>query len=76
MISLVVELLKLSRKMNIKTNKTEFKELLSNLSKAALFISDKATRAKDSDLARRVIRSKHLLEKRNGSFEGEGGNCN
>ena len=59
--------------MEIKTTKTEFKELLSNLTKAASFITDKATKARDFDLARKVARSRMLLEKRNGCIEGESG---
>jgi len=57
--------------MEIKTTKTEFKELLSALEKAAAFINEKAIRSRDLDLARRLIRSKCLLTKRNGSLQGE-----
>lgn len=62
--------------MEIKTTKIEYKELLLNLAKAASFITDKATRAIDYDLARKVTRSRMLLEKRNGSIEGEGSDSN
>lgn len=71
MISQGVELLRLSKKMNIKTTKTEHKELLSNLTKSASFITDKVTRARDFALARNVTRSRMLLEKRNGFIEGK-----
>lgn len=57
--------------MEVKTTKTEFRELLSVLEKAAAFINEKSTRSKDFDLARRLIRSKALLAKRNGSLQGE-----
>lgn len=57
--------------MNIKTTKTEFKELLLCLSKAAAFISEKGARARDFDLARKITRSRMLLEKRNGCIEGK-----
>ncbi|MCW4079539.1 hypothetical protein F7D97_13900 [Prevotella copri] len=59
--------------MEVKTTKTEFRELLSVLEKAAAFINEKSTRSKDFDLARRLIRSKALLAKRNGSLQGESG---
>ena len=59
--------------MEIKTTKTEFRELLSILEKASNFINGKATRSKDLDLARRLIRAKALLVKRNGSLQGESG---
>lgn len=52
--------------MEIKITKTEYKELLSILEKASNFINDNGTRAKELDLSRRLIRSKCLLEKRNG----------
>ena len=58
--------------MEVKTTKTEFRELLSVLEKAAA-INEKSTRPKDFDLARRLIRSKALLAKRNGSLQGESG---
>lgn len=59
--------------MEVKTTKTEFRELLSVLEKAAAFINEKATRSRDLDLARRLIRAKGLLSKRNGSLQGESG---
>lgn len=60
--------------MEIKTTKIEFKELLSNLTKAASFITDKAIKASDFDLARKkVARLRIRLEKRNGCIEGESG---
>lgn len=58
--------------MEVKTTKTEFRELLSVLEKAA-FINEKATRSRDLDLARRLTRAKGLLAKRNGSLQGESG---
>ena len=57
--------------MEVKTTKTEYRELLNVLEKAANLIDEKATRARELDLARRLSRSKALLVKRNGSFEGE-----
>lgn len=57
--------------MNIKTTKTEYKELLKVLEQSANFVTDKATRARELDMARRLTRSRLLLEKRNGSFEGK-----
>ena len=59
------------RKMNIKTTKTEYKDLLKVLEQSANFVTEKATRARELDMARRLTRSRLLLEKRNGSFEGE-----
>lgn len=59
--------------MKVETTKTEFRELLSVLGKAAAFINEKATRSRDLDLARRLIRAKGLLAKRNGSLQGESG---
>lgn len=59
--------------MKVETTKTEFRELLSVLEKAAAFINEKATRSRDLDLARRLIRANGLLAKRNGSFQGESG---
>ena len=59
--------------MEVKTTKTEFRELLSALEKAAAFINEKATRSRDLDLARRLIRSKSLLAKKNGRLQGESG---
>jgi hypothetical protein len=59
--------------MKVETTKTEFRELLSVLEKAAAFINEKATRSRDLDLARRLIRAKGLLAKRNGSLQGESG---
>lgn len=59
--------------MEVKTTKTEFRELLSVLEKAAAFINEKATRSRDLDLARRLTRAKVLLAKRNGSLQGESG---
>lgn len=59
--------------MEVKTTKTEFRELLSVLEKAAAFINEKATRFRDLDLARRLTRAKGLLAKRNGSIQGESG---
>lgn len=59
--------------MKVETTKTEFRELLSVLEKAAAFIKEKATRSRDLDLARRLIRAKGLLAKRNGSLQGESG---
>lgn len=59
--------------MEIKTTKTEFRELLNVLEKAANLIDEKATRARELDLARRLSRSKALLVKRNGSLQGESG---
>ena len=47
--------------MEVKTTKTEFRELLSILEKAAAFINEKSTRPKDFDLARRLIRAKSLM---------------
>lgn len=41
------------------------------LEQSANFVTDKATRARELDMARRLTRSRLLLEKRNGSFEGE-----
>ena len=52
--------------MEIKTTKTEFKELLSILDKASAYISKNAVRAMDFDLSRRLSRARMLLEKRNG----------
>ena len=57
--------------MEVKTTKTEYRELLNVLEKAANLIDEKATRARELDLARRLSMSKALLVKRNGSFEGE-----
>ncbi len=59
--------------MEVKTTKTEFRELLNVLEKAANLIDEKATRARELDLARRLSRSKALLVKRNGSLQGESG---
>lgn len=59
--------------MEVKTTKTEFRELLSALEKAAAFINEKAIRSRDLDLSRRLIRAKSLLAKRNGSLQGESG---
>lgn len=59
--------------MEIKTTKTEFRELLNVLEKAANLIDEKATRARELDLAKRLSRSKALLVKRNGSLQGESG---
>lgn len=59
--------------MEIKTTKTEYRELLNVLEKAANLIDEKATRARELDLARRLSRSKALLVKRNGSLQGESG---
>lgn len=59
--------------MEIKTTKTEFRELLNVLEKAANLIDEKATRARELDLARRLSRSKAFLVKRNGSLQGESG---
>ena len=59
--------------MEVKTTKTEFRELLSALEKAAAFINEKAIRSRELDLARRLIRAKILLAKRNGSLQGESG---
>lgn len=59
--------------MEVKTTKTEYRELLNVLEKAANLIDEKATRAKELDLARRLSRSKALLVKRNGSLQGESG---
>lgn len=59
--------------MKVETTKTEFRELLSVLEKAAAFINEKATRSRDLDLARRLIRAKGLLAKRNGSLQRESG---
>lgn len=53
--------------------KTEYRELLNVLEKAANLIDEKATRARELDLARRLSRSKALLVKRNGSLQGESG---
>lgn len=60
--------------MEVKTTKTEYRELLNVLEKAANLIDEKATRARELDLARRLSRSKALLVKRNGSLQGESGN--
>lgn len=57
----------------MKTTKTEYRELLNVLEKAANLIDEKATRARELDLARRLSRSKALLVKRNGSLQGESG---
>lgn len=59
--------------MEVKTTKTEYRELLNVLEKAANLIDEKATRARELDLARRLSRSKDLLVKRNGSLQGESG---
>lgn len=59
--------------MEVKTTKTEYRELLNVLEKAANLIGEKATRARELDLARRLSRSKALLVKRNGSLQGESG---
>lgn len=59
--------------MEVKTTKTEYRELLKVLEKAANLIDEKATRARELDLARRLSRSKALLVKRNGSLQGESG---
>lgn len=59
--------------MEVKTTKTEYRELLNVLEKAANLIDEKATRARELDLARRLSRSKALLVKRNGSLQGESG---
>lgn len=59
--------------MEVKTTKTEYRELLNVLEKAANLIAEKATRARELDLARRLSRSKALLVKRNGSLQGESG---
>ncbi len=59
--------------MEVKTTKTEYRELLNVLEKAANLINEKATRARELDLVRRLSRSKALLVKRNGSFQGESG---
>ncbi len=57
--------------MKVETTKTEYRELLNVLEKAANLIGEKATRARELDLARRLSRSKALLVKRNGSLQGE-----
>ena len=57
--------------MKVETTKTEYRELLNVLEKAANLIDEKATRARELDLARRLSRSKALLVKRNGSLQGE-----
>lgn len=59
--------------MEVKTTKTEYRELLNVLEKAANLIDEKATRARELDLAIRLSRSKALLVKRNGSLQGESG---
>lgn len=59
--------------MEVKATKTEYRELLNVLEKAANLIDEKATRARELDLARRLSRSKALLVKRNGSLQGESG---
>lgn len=59
--------------MEVKTTKTEYRELLKALDQAADFITDKATRAREFDMARRLTRAKVLLVKRNGSLQGESG---
>lgn len=59
--------------MEVKTTKTEYRELLNVLEKAANLIDEKATRARELDLARRLSRSKALMVKRNGSLQGESG---
>lgn len=59
--------------MEVKTTKTEYRELLNVLEKAANLIDEKATRSREFDLARRLSRSKALLVKRNGSLQGESG---
>jgi hypothetical protein len=59
--------------MEVKTTKTEYRELLNVLEKAANLIGEKTTRARELDLARRLSRSKALLVKRNGSLQGESG---
>lgn len=59
--------------MEVKTTKTEYRELLNVLEKAANLIDEKATRSREINLARRLSRSKALLVKRNGSLQGESG---
>lgn len=59
--------------MEVKTTKTEYRELLKALDQAADFITDKATRAREFDMARRLTMAKALLVKRNGSLQGESG---
>lgn len=59
--------------MEVKTTKTEYRELLKALDQAADFITDKATRAREFDMARRLTSAKALLVKRNGSLQGESG---
>lgn len=59
--------------MEVKITKTEYRELLNVLEKAANLIEEKETRARELDLARRLSRSKALLVKRNGSLQGESG---
>lgn len=59
--------------MEVKTTKTEHRELLNVLEKAANLIEEKATRPRELDLASRLRRSKALLVKRNGSLQGESG---
>lgn len=59
--------------MEVKTTKTEYRELLKALDQAADFITDKATRAREFDMARRLTMAKVLLVKRNGSLQGESG---
>ena len=49
--------------MEVKTTKTEYRELLKALDQAADFITDKATRAREFDMARRLTRAKALLVK-------------
>lgn len=61
--------------VNIKTTKTEFKELLSALDKASAFVCDNATKYRDLDLSRRLTKVRMLLEKRNGSIQGEDSDC-
>lgn len=45
--------------MEVKTTKTEYRELLKALDQAADFITDKATRAREFDMARRLTRQRH-----------------
>lgn len=59
--------------MNIKITRMEFEDLLSLLEQAARCIDVHAARNIDLDLVTRLMTAKGVLEKRNGSIEGESG---
>ena len=52
--------------MEIKITKTEYKELLLLLDRASNYVKERADKAKDVDLARRLSRTKLKLIKANG----------